>query len=301
MAMRVFVEVAQRGSLTAAADKLELSRAMTTRYVAELERWLGTRLLQRTTRRLSLTEAGDACLQRCRQMLELADDVEQIAGQRDVEPRGLIRVTTSSSFGQTQLAPAISRYLRRYPQTRVDLLMVDRTVNLVEERIDLAVRISNELDPALIARRLAPCHSVLCATPAYLAERGQPQTPAELSEHDCLTYSYFGKSQWRLRCGDDEQLISVAGKLSANEATVLLHATLADAGIAMQPTYLVAPLLNAGSLVRVLPDWQPVSMNIYGVYASRRHVPATLRTLLDFLVEQFGPHPSWDRVLQNSR
>lgn len=295
-AMQVFVEVAQRGSLTAAAEQLELSRAMVTRYVAELERWLGTRLLQRTTRRLSLTDAGEACLQRCRQMLELADDVEQVAGQRDSEPRGLIRVTTSSSFGQAQLAPAVAAYLRLYPHTRVDLLMVDRTVNLVEERIDLAVRITNELDPALIARRLSVCRSVLCATPAYLAQHGRPATPDALAEHSCLTYSYFGKSQWRLRRGQDETLVSVEGKLSANEATVLLQATLADAGIAMQPTYLVAPLLKNGTLMRVLPDWQPITMSIYGVYASRRHVPATLRTLLDFLVHRFGPEPDWDRL-----
>ncbi len=294
-AMQVFVEVAQRGSLTAAADQLELSRAMVTRHVAELERWLGTRLLQRTTRRLSLTEAGEACLQRCRQMLELAEDVEQVAGQRDSEPRGLIRVTTSSSFGQAQLAPAIAAYLRQYPHTRVDLLMVDRTVNLVEERIDLAVRITNELDPALIARRLSVCRSVLCATPAYLAEHGAPVTPDTLAEHSCLTYSYFGKSQWRLRRGQEETLVSVEGKLSANEATVLLQATLANAGIAMQPTYLVAPLLKSGALVQVLPDWQPITMSIYGVYTSRRHVPATLRTLLDFLVNRFGPEPSWDQ------
>ncbi|MBV8658892.1 MAG: LysR family transcriptional regulator [Burkholderiales bacterium] len=294
-AMRVFVEVADSGSQTAAADRLEMSRAMVSRYLAEMESWLGARLFQRTTRRLSLTDAGEACLMRSRAVLEQVGDLECNAGRSNAEPRGLIRVTAAMSFGQYHLAGAIADYVERYPQTQVDLLMVDRTVNLVEERVDLAVRITSELDPSLVARRLGPCRSVLCATPAYLARRGTPTRPEDLLAHNCLSYAQFGKGSWPLTYRGQPLPTAVQGNITANEASVLLKATLADAGISMQPTYLAAPLLRAGALVALLPDFPPAEMGIYGVYTSRRFIPPTLRTLLDFLAERLGPEPYWDR------
>jgi len=296
-AMRVFVEVAGAGSQTAAADRLDMSRAMVSRYLAEMEAWLGARLFQRTTRRLSLTDAGEACLARSRAVLEQIGDLECNAGQRSAEPRGLIRVTAAMSFGQYHLAGAIADYVARYPETQVDLLMLDRTVNLVEERIDLAIRITTELDPALVARRLGPCRSVLCATPAYLAQHGAPQTPDELAQHNCLTYAQFGRGNWPLTHGGEPLPTAVRGNISANEATVLLQATLAHAGISMQPTYLAAPHLRSGALVTVLPDYPPFEMSIYGVYTSRRFMPPTLRTLLDFLAARIGPEPYWDAAV----
>lgn len=248
--MRVFVEVVDTGSQTAAADKLEMSRAMITRYLAELEQWLGERLLHRTTRRLSLTDAGQECLLRCRQVLEQVDDLKDSAGLRNAEPKGLIRVTSAMSFGKAHLAPAIAEYVICCPQVQVDMQLLDRTVNLVEERIDLAIRISNDLDPNLVARRLSTCRSVICAAPVYLEKHGVPQILDDLVRHNCLTYTHFGKSQWR--CVRDGQLesVQVGGNISANEVTSLLEVALAGGGISMQPSYLVAPFV--AMLVRCL-------------------------------------------------
>lgn len=293
-AMQVFSEVAQRGSFTAAADHLGMTRVMVTRYVTQLEKWLGTRLLQRSTRRISLTEAGSSSLTQCRQMLELSADMQDRSGQRDQAPKGQLRITASMSFGVAHLAAAISDYLTQYPAVAVDMLMVDRAINLIEDRVDLAIRISGELDPNLVARRIAPCRSVICAAPDYIAHHGKPQVPADLARHNCLTYSNFGRGEWRFQRAGEDISVPIAGNLSANEATFLTQATLAGTGIALQPTYLAGPLIRSGQLIHLLPDWQAPELTIWGVYLSRRHVPASLRTMLDFLVARFGPNPAWD-------
>lgn len=293
-AMQVFSEVAQRGSFTAAAEHLGMNRVMVTRYVNDLEQWLGTRLLQRSTRRISLTAAGESCLARCRQMLELSADMQEGFDQRDRTPKGQLRITASMSFGLAHLAAAISDYLTRYPEVSVDMLMVDRSVNLIEDRVDLAVRISGELDPGLVARRIAPCRSVVCASPAYIERHGMPKSPAELSRHNCLTYSNFGKGEWHFTRAKEQISVPVSGNLSANEATFLTQATLAGAGIALQPTYLAGPLIQSGQLLKLFPSWHPPELTIWGVYLSRKHPPASLRTMLDFLVERFGGKPGWE-------
>lgn len=295
-AMKVFVEVVEKGSLTAAAERLDLSRAVVTRYLAELEEWLGVRLLHRTTRRLSLTDAGAASLAHCRQVLGEVEALQANLGERSSEPKGLIRVTSSSSFGQQHLAPAVADYVQRFPGTHVDLMLLDRTVNLVEERIDLAVRISNELDPALIARKLSVCRSVVCAAPAYLARCGVPQQLDDLVQHNCLTYAYFGHSEWRFSRDGQEFAVPVSGNISANEVTAITQAALAGAGIALQPTYMVAPHLRSGALVPLLTDYRVPDKGIFGVYSSRQFVPPILRSLIDFLVERFGDEPAWDRA-----
>ena len=287
-AMNVFVEVVERGSLTAAADALDMSRAMVTRYLAEVERWLGARLLHRTTRRISLTGPGEAALLRFRQMLAIGDELHGELATDNPEPHGLIRVTASVSFGQIHLAAAVAVFVKRYPLTRVELLLVDRVVNLVEERVDIAVRISRAIDPALIARRLAPCRSVLCAAPSYLAERGAPATADALAAHNCLTHHYVGKSVWHLQRDGRAIAVAVGGNISANEASLLLEAVRAGAGIAMLPTYQIAPLLRSGELIEVLPDYQVEGLDIHAVYASRRQLPTIMRSFLDFLVERFA-------------
>ncbi len=287
-AMNVFVEVVERGSLTAAAEALEMSRAMVTRYLAEVERWLGARLLHRTTRRISLTGPGEAALLRFRQILAIGDELHGELATDNPEPHGLIRVTASVSFGQIHLAAAVADFVKRYPLTRVELLLVDRVVNLVEERVDIAVRISRAIDPALIARRLAPCRSVLCAAPSYLAERGAPTTADALATHNCLTHHYVGKSVWHLQRDGRAIAVAVGGNISANEASLLLEAVRAGAGIAMLPTYQIAPLLRSGELIEVLPDYQVEGLGIHAVYASRRQLPTIMRSFLDFLVERFA-------------
>ena len=295
--MRVFVTVVDLGSQSAAADHLDLSRPVVSRYLAELEAWVGARLLHRTTRKLSLTAAGNETLPRCRQMLELSEDMQAAVGAAGDTPRGLLRISVSTSFGQSQLAAAVTDYVRLNPGVTIDLQMLDRTVNLVDERIDLAIRTSRELDPSLIARQLTVCRSVLCASPAYLREHPAPRRVDDLSQHNCLTHSYFGKSLWHFTCDGEELSVPVQGNISANEASTLLSATLSGAGVSLLPSYQAGVHVQRGDLVRLLPDAEPRVMNIYAVYASRKHMPAALRSMLDFLAQRFTPEPAWDKGL----
>ncbi|WP_191830972.1 MULTISPECIES: LysR family transcriptional regulator [Pseudomonas] len=297
-AMRVFVSVVDLGSQSAAADHLDLSRPVVSRYLAELEDWVGARLMQRTTRRLSLTAAGQETLPRCRQMLELAGDIQAAVSAPDEAPRGELRISVSTSFGQAQLMDAMADYVKRYPGVKIDLQMLDRTVNLVDERIDLAIRTSNDLDPNLIARRLTVCRSVICASPAYLREHPTPLQVQDLARHNCLTHSYFGRSLWHFEVEGESVSVPVQGNISANEAMTLQRAALAGAGIAMLPTYQAAPALHSGELLRLLPQAKPRELDLNAVYTSRKHMPATLRSMLDFLTERFTAEPEWDRDLR---
>ncbi|MFT0734216.1 LysR family transcriptional regulator [Ralstonia wenshanensis] len=290
----VFVAIVERGSLSAAAEGLDMSRAMVTRYLAEMEAWSGARLLHRTTRRIGLTPAGEVTLARCRQMLEIASQMAVADGLEADTPRGLLRIACAQSLAQQTLSVAVTAYLRRYPQTAVDLVVDNRTINLVEERIDLAVRITNDLDPNLIARPLGTCESVVVAAPSYLAAHGTPRRVEDLAIHNCLTYSYFGKSLWKFtdaKTGAPSD-VPVGGNLSANESMVLLAAAREGAGIVLQPVFAAAPLIASGQLVRLLPDHVPQALGIHGVYSSRRQMPAALRAMLDFLVDWFKAQPN---------
>ncbi|NMV42097.1 LysR family transcriptional regulator [Ralstonia insidiosa] len=293
VAAEVFVAIVERGSLSAAAEGLDMSRAMVTRYLAQMEDWSGARLLHRTTRRMGLTPAGEATLARCRQILEVAAQMAVADGPEADTPRGLLRIACAQSLAQEVLSAAVTAFLRRYPQTAVDLVVDNRTINLVEERIDLAVRITNDLDPNLIARRLGTCDSVVVAAPSYLAVHGTPRRVEDLAVHNCLTYSYFGKSLWKFtdtKTGASSD-VSVSGNLSANESMALLAAAREGAGVALQPAFAAAPLIAAGQLVRLLPEHVPQALGIHGVYSSRRQMPAALRAMLDFLVEWFKVLP----------
>ena len=294
-ALQVFTEVAACGSFTAAADHLDMSRPMVTRYVTELEQWLGSRLLQRTTRRVTLTDAGEQCLRRGEQMIALMQDVEAETASRDGELRGQLRITSSSSFGTSHLASAIVEFLGLHALLKIDLKISETAVNLVEERIDLAIRISSEPDPLLIARPLARCDSVLVASPAYIARHSAPLRPQDLAQHVCLSHANVGKSVWTFTRGTDAAQVSVASRYSANDASILLHASLANGGIALLPTYLVNDYLTSGALKIVLAEWQPPWMTIYALYPSRRHLSPAVRALLDFLVIRFSVTP-WQRT-----
>lgn len=295
-AMQVFVSVVDSGSQSAAAEQLDLSRPVVSRYLAELEEWAGVRLLHRTTRKLSLTAAGAEMLPRCRQMLELATDMKNVLALPEDAPQGLLRITVSTSFGQSHLAAAVADYVKQYPGVTVDMLLLDRVVNLVEERIDLAIRISKELDPNLIARRLTVCRSVVCASPAYIREYGKPTQAEQLALHNCLTHSYYG-SVWLLERDQLPVNVAVKGNISANDASSLVQAALAGAGIALLPTFLAAPYIRSGQLLSLLPEYHPQEFGVFGVYASRKHMPATLRTMLDFLAARFTDEPEWDKAI----
>lgn len=292
-AMHVFTEVATSGSFSATADKLEMSRAMVTRYVGEMEQWLQARLLQRTTRSVTLTDAGELALRRCQQMLALTQDLEEEATTTATggELRGQLRLTCSVSFAYAQLGAAIAGFLALHPQLKIDLDASEGPLNLVERRIDLAIRISAEPDPMLIGRPLARCESTLVASPAYLRAHGTPQQPVDLAQHRCLSYANFGKSVWELTQHGTTERVSVPCHFSANEVTVLMRAALADGGIALQPTYLVNPCVQNGSLQAVLPGWRLPEMTIYALYPSRKHLSPAVRALLDYLVQRFAQVP----------
>jgi len=293
-ATRVFVEVVERGSQTAAAEALEMSRAMVSRYLGELETWVGARLLHRTTRKLSLTGAGEQLLGQCREMLAMADAMQSVSRMDEAAPHGTLRIACSQSLAQAWLVHALDDFTRLYPQVSVDLLVGSQAVNLVEARIDLALRITNQLDPNLIARQLAVCRSVVCATPAYLARHGTPQRPEDLAQHNCLSYAYFGRSIWEFSRAGEPHAVAVSGNLSANESMVLLEAVLADIGISLQPRYSVGAHLRSGALVQLLPDYEPQQLGIHALYGTRRQMPPALRALLDFLIQRLADRPDWD-------
>ena len=294
-AMHVFTEIVDRGSITAAADALEMSRPMVSRHLQSLEQWLGVRLLHRTTRRVSLSEAGQAALAQCRQMLALQAEVQAAAGQQSAEPSGSLRLATAPSFAQAALAGWMVAFQARYPRVRVELLVLDRPVNLVEERIDLAVRITNQLDDGLLARQLGACRSVLCAAPTYLARRGTPRTPAELAGHAGITHARVSRAEITLTRarGEGSQRVKAVlpSTLQSNETMVTHAAALAGGGVAMLPRYLVAGDLAEGRLLPVLPDWEPEVYGIHAVYLSRQHTPRPLRLMVDFLAERVAQAP----------
>lgn len=295
-AMEVFVAVVDAGSQTAAGARLNLSRPVVSRYLAELEGWAGARLLHRTTRRFSLTPAGNDVLAKCRQMLELAQDVRGAAAAPGAIPQGLLRITVSTSFGQAQLTHAMGEFVARHPGVAVDLMLLDRAVNLVDEGIDLAIRITNDLDPNLIARRLTVCRSVVCASPDYL--QAHPVRRVEdLTQHNCLTHSYYGKTLWEFGVGGKPVSVAVSGNISANDSIALAMAARGGAGVAMLPTFVAGPLIRTGELVALLPNARPRELSIHAVYTSRKHMSSALRAVLDFLVERFPAEPLWDRDL----
>lgn len=296
-AVRVFVEVADQGSLTRAAEGLDMSTAMVSRYLAALEDWFGARLLHRTTRKISLTDAGLAALPACRQMLDLSEEAAHLAAERSREPTGLLRVTSAASFADAQLTTALVEFQQQHPQVEIALTVGDKAADLVGERVDLAVRITNTLDPAMIARRLATCRSMLCASPAYLREHGQPRHLDELQQHRCIAHAFGIGRQYRFLRGTEVIEVPVSWNFHTNETAVLRRAVIAGAGIGMLPTYYVGDDLRAGRIVPLLPHEEPEILGIHAIYLSRQHQPLALRLLVDFLAARFGGDPApWDKA-----
>lgn len=295
-AVRVFVEVVDRGSLTQAAQGLEMSAAMVSRYLAAVEAWFNARLLHRTTRKISLTDAGLAVLPACRQLLDMAQDVQHLAAASNRMPAGVLRVTTASSFAEAQLTAALADFQRLHPQVEVVLSVSDKATDLVAERVDLAVRITNTLDPAMIARPLALCHSVLCASPQYLERQGTPHHADDLQHHRCIAHAFGIGKQYRFTYQGQTIEVPVHWSFHTNETAVLRRAALAGAGIGMLPTYYVGDDLQAGRLIRLLPDYTPEVLGIHAIYLSRQYQPLALRLLVDFLAQRFaGPTAPWDQ------
>lgn len=292
LSMEVFVEVARRGSFVAAADRLNMSRPAVTRHVVDLEKWLGARLLQRTTRRVTLTEAGEQVLKRSVQMLELMSAVRDEVSPAESAVRGGLRVTSPVAFAHAQLAAAIGQFVKQHPLVRIDLRASDEPLDMVDQRIDLAIRITADPPPGLAARKLGSCHSVVVASPGYLSVRGTPRHPDDLASHEFLAYTNFERTAWTLTQEEKTCDVPVAARFTADETTVLLRAALSGAGVALVPSYLAQGYLVTGQLINLLPNWQPKQLMVYALYPSKRHLPGAVRALIDHLVEQFST-ASW--------
>ncbi|MBI3140561.1 MAG: LysR family transcriptional regulator [Rhodocyclales bacterium] len=297
LAMKVFSTVVEAGSFARAADQLRLSATATSRHVAELERHLGARLLQRSTRRLSLTETGTNYYERCRQILADVEEAEGAATEAEARPRGLLRLSLPHSFGLRYVAPLLPGFCARYPELQLEVDFSDRLVDLVEEGFDMALRIALELQTTLIARELAPIRLVCCAAPEYVARDGAPVSPQELRAHRCLTYSYaaFGDT-WRFFRDGKASAVQVKGAFRANSGDMIRLAALAGLGIMMAPTFLAGADLRAGRLVRLLPDYETKPHKAYAVYLPGSRRSARVRAMYEYLREAFGPgEPPWDR------
>ena len=290
--LQAFVRTAECGSQSAAGRKLGITPAMIGRTIRALEDRLGVRLLHRTTTRQSLTPAGAAFHAEAAAVLDALDAAEQAAAEQQAEPQGMLRVNAPMSFGIRHLAPALAAFGAAHPRVQVEMVLNDRVVDLVDEGYDVAVRIGTLRDSTLVARRLAPCRIMLCASPGYLRRRGTPTAPDGLRAHDCLLYAYSPGGSWAL----GGQVVPVSGPLVANNGDALLQAALAGQGLILQPTFIVGDALRGGGLVQLLPDWPARDLYAHAVYPAARNLSPKVRCFVDFLVERFGPAP-WDAGL----
>ena len=293
--MGVFAKVVAKQSFSGAARELRLSQAAVSKHVRALEDWLGARLLDRTTRRLNVTEIGALVYERCERILDEVDEVLQSTSALQIAPRGVLHLAAPVSFGITQLGPALADYLARYPEVVVDVRLDDRLVDLVDEGFDLALRVGALKDSSLIARRLAPVRFALCASPGYVKQHGAPRHPDDLSSHRCLFYSMrVIPREWRFLGPDGEVALRISGRFRANNGNMLYAAMLAGAGIGFVPTFVAGRDLAEGRVISLMPDYQPVESELSVIYPPGKNLSAKVRTLIDFLAARFGPEPPWD-------
>lgn len=293
--MNVFVAAVDAGGFSAAARLLDLTPSAVSKQISRLETRLGARLLNRSTRRISLTAAGREFYDRSRAILADIDEAERAVGQASAVPQGTLRVTASISFGQRQIVPLIPDFTSRYPGVRVEVIFSDRIIDIIEDGVDVAVRVSAPTDSALIARQLVPDRRVVCAAPDYLARNGVPDSPEDLSRHNALIYSTVYSDTWRFDGPSGTRAVRVASDFAANSGEAIRDMALAGHGIARLATFLVGPDIKAGRLVELLPDWRDPQENIiHAVFPGRRLVPPATRAFVDFLVEKMTPVPPWE-------
>lgn len=295
--MQVFARVAALGSLTAAAKALGMSQTMATKHLNAVEQRLGVKLMHRTTRRLTLTEAGRRYLEAVERILAELAEAEAFASADRLEARGTLRVSAPVSFGVREIAPCLPEFSRLHPALKIELGLNDRYVDLLEEGWDLAIRVGHLAESSLIARRLAPCRTMVCAAPVYLAARGVPKTVAQLKDHNCLGYTLsrtVGAQRWSFG-RDGGVTIPIYGDLQSNNGDALVEAATAGQGVIYQPSFLVADEIKAGRLVPLPLDYPPVELGgIFAVYPSERRPPAKIRAFIDFLLLKFDPNPPWE-------
>lgn len=292
----VFVAAVEEGSFAAAARRFGISPAMAGKHVSEIEARLGARLLQRTTRRLSLTEAGLAYFERSKQILEAFDEANKEASDAQGTARGTLRIAAPVTFGERHLGQVIARYADDHPRVNVDVVLGDHYVDLLDAGIDVAIRIGRLKDPSLVTRRIAPCRTVVCASPEYLNKHGTPRKPDELLQAPRLAFSEaVSAGDWTLFDAKSRAyVIDGPSRISANNMQLLLSAALAGAGIAYGPTFVFGEHLRRGDLVPLLSDFRTSELVIQAVYPSARLIPFKVRRFVDYLIAAFGDEPPWD-------
>ena len=290
--MAVFVRAVEAGSFSAAARTLNLTPSAVSKQIGRLEDRLGARLLNRTTRRLSLTEAGDDYFQRATRILADIADAERAVALSHEAPRGVLRVSASIAFGQTQLVPLVSEFLARYPEIQVELNLSDHVIDLVDAGVDVAIRVAALPDSSHIARRIASERRIVCAAPSYLARHGTPQSPEDLAGHNCLIYSTIATEDWRFRGPDGPRSVKVASNFVANGGEAVRDLAIAGLGLARLATFLVGPAIRDGRLVPVLTDFEERQETaIHAVYPHRRHLSPKVGAFVDFLADKMSPPP----------
>ncbi len=302
-AMKLYCHIVEAGQLSIAADQLNLSKGAVSKQLAKLETHLGGRLLNRTTRRLTPTEAGVAFYNRAKLILESVDEAECVVTGLTAEPRGTLKINAPMSFGFYYLGELLAKYQSKYPKMKIELTLHDRQIDLIEEGYDLALRIATLKDSSLIARKLAPCHLVMCASPDYLQKNGVPQKPSDLKKHQCLLYAYNDSVRsWGFedKQGKKQQVL-VDGSLFANNGNLICDALINGMGIARLPTFIIGDAIRQGKAKIILDDWREKPQDISLLYPSSRHLSAKVRTFVDMAVEHFKPIVGgvneWDKKL----
>jgi DNA-binding transcriptional LysR family regulator len=294
--MQHFVRIVEAGSISAAAEQLGLAKSGVSRRLNQLEKRLGARLLNRTTRRSSLTDAGRSYYEGARKLLSQLEELDAQVSGGECALEGRLKLAAPLSFGLTHLAPAIEEFARLHPEVRIDIDFSDRQVDLVAQGIDLAIRIAELRDSSLRARRICPIRLMLCASPGYLAAHGTPETPDDLAAHQLLHYDIGGGPVQRLGDGRGGELsVPVKPRLTANNGDFLRDMAIAGHGIVASPTFIVWQALALGELVPILEAYRPLPINAYAVYPQSRFLPRRARVLIDFLAERFGDNPYWDQ------
>ena len=296
--MRLFVRVAELGSFAAVAQQLNVARSVVTRQIAALETHLGTMLIARSTRRMSLTSAGASYLEKCREILSLVEAAEAGLTEQRQAPRGDIRITLPFSFGIRQLMPMFGDFMAANPDISLELDFNDRRSNLIEGGFDLAIRIANRLEPGDVARKIGSSLAVIAAAPEYLKRHGRPRHPRDLAGHECFGYLLSTHASWPFIVEGETKWFPVSSKLQANNGDALLLAAVRGLGITQAPTFIAEHAVREGGLEILLRKFAMPTMGIYAIFPSNHYVPHRVRVLVDFLAERIGTKPPWDQILQ---
>jgi len=293
-ALKVFVNVVETGSFSAASERMGVSRAAASKQVSQLESLLGGRLLNRTTRHVSLTESGRIYFEHCREILSNLEEADgEVAGLAQ-EPRGNLRISAPTNFASEHLLPLVAEFTRKYPEVRVEMICGERLVDLVDEGFDLAIRMTNLGDSNLIARRLARGRHVIVASPGYLADHPAIRIPDDLKHHDCLVYSHTAGGVWPFTKDGLDYSIKVPSVFKTNNPDVILAAAVSGMGVCMMPTFLGGDAVRRGELTVILQDFETLEVQLYAVYASRKFLPAKIRAFVEYLAEKITDPPYWD-------